>query len=59
MMNRKEFYEMLVDGFTADEFKMYFRVDPIDIMSFDYNFENVKWNFALETAYNEYCESEV
>lgn len=58
MMNRKDFYEALVDGFSTNEFVTYFGVEPADIMAFDYDFDKVKWNQNLEIAYNEYCDSE-
>lgn len=57
MMDRKEFYETLVDGFTTEEFLTYFGTEPADITDFGYSFDDVKWNYSLEIAYNEYCES--
>ena len=54
-MTRKEWYEMVVESFSRGEFEHIFGCEPLDIMDFDYNFNNVHWNMNLEYAYNEFC----
>lgn len=51
-MTRKEFYEELVSNLSESEFVQIFGCRPHDIMDFDYSFDNVEWNQALESAYN-------
>lgn len=59
-MSRKEWYEMVCDSMTAEEFEMMFATNYVDPLDFDYDFDkSVRWNFNLEYAYNEFiteCE---
>ena len=55
LMTREEFYEECVNALTAAEFYTLFGVDPLDIWDWNYSFDKVKWNYALEYAYNEAC----
>lgn len=56
-MTRKEFYEELVSNLSESEFIRLFGCRPHDIMDFDYSFDNVEWNMALEYAYNDYIDN--
>ena len=49
-MTRKEYYEMAVEVLTTEEFTQKFGFEPVD-------FEDLTWNFNLETAYNEFTSS--
>lgn len=49
-MTRREYYEMAVEVLTTEEFVQKFGFTPVD-------FEDLTWNFNLETAYNEYMGS--
>lgn len=54
-MTRKEFYEMLVEGLTYEEFVNALGCEPADIQAFEYNFDtDVTWNMYLEMAYDMY-----
>ena len=53
MITREEFYAELVYNLSTSEFIQMFGVEPHDIMDFDYDFNAVKWNMALECAYND------
>lgn len=46
-MTRKEYYEMVVSVLTNEEFVKKFDFEPVD-------FEELVWDYNLETAYNEY-----
>lgn len=50
-MSRAEFYEMAVYSLTREQFKKEFGCEPLDIMDFDYSFDKVQWNQALEFGY--------
>lgn len=58
MITRKEFYEMLVENLTHDEFVNALGCEPADIQVFEYNFEtDVTWNMNLEYAYSIYIDN--
>jgi len=58
MTTRKEFYEMLVENLTHDEFVNTLGCEPADIQAFEYDFDtDVTWNMALEYAYNAYIDN--
>lgn len=57
LFTRKEFYEMCVDSLSTVEFERLFGVKPADIQDFDYDFNKVYWNMALEYAYNDACNN--
>lgn len=46
-MTRKEYYKMVVNALTTEEFVKKFDFEPVD-------FEELVWDYNLETAYNEY-----
>jgi hypothetical protein len=46
-MTRKEYYKMAVNVLTTEEFVKKFDFEPVD-------FEELVWDYNLETAYNEY-----
>ncbi len=58
MTTRAEFYEVAVENMTETEFFRMFGVHPLDIMDFDYDFDNVTWNASLEYYYNNYIAEE-
>lgn len=49
-MTREEYYNMAVEVLTIEEFIQKFGFMPVD-------FEDLTWNFNLETAYNEFMSS--
>ena len=55
-ITRAEFYEELVICLTPEDFKTLYGVEPLDIWSFDYSFDRVKWNQEMEFSYNVYCQ---
>ena len=58
MTTRKEFYEMLVENLTHDEFVNALGCEPADIQAFEYDFDtDVTWNMNLEYAYNAYIDN--
>jgi hypothetical protein len=56
-MSRKEWYEMVVESLTEQEFERLFGCKPLNIMDFDYNFNKVHWSAIFEYLYNE-CVNE-
>ena len=46
-MTRKEYYKMVVNALTTEEFVKKFGFEPVD-------FQELVWEYNLETAYNEY-----
>ena len=56
-MTREAFYAELVYNLSEEDFTKMFGVPPHDIMDFDYDFNAVKWNMALECAYNDYINN--
>lgn len=51
-MSREEFYEMAAMALTCEEFIRQFGCEPLDPMDFDYSFDKVHWNQALEFGYD-------
>ncbi len=56
-MSRQDFYENAVYSLSEEDFERIFGVKPLDIMDFDYSFDEVIWNANLEFAYQD-CISE-
>lgn len=54
MMTRKDYYEYVAEAFCADEFERIFGATYVDPRDMDYSFDNVRWTFELECAYNDY-----
>ena len=51
-MSREEYYEDCYLSMGREEFSdMFGYEDPQDPRDFDFDFNNVKWNMALEYAY--------
>jgi hypothetical protein len=57
IMTREAFYAELVYNLSEEDFTRMFGCRPHDIMDFDYDFNTVKWNMALECAYNDYINN--
>lgn len=57
LITREDFYEMAAENLSHNEFIRLFGCEPLDIFDFDYDFSKVKWNQALEFAYQECLDS--
>lgn len=49
-MTREEYYEMAKGVLSREEFIKMFGIEPVD-------FQDLTWNYNLETAYNEFLNS--
>lgn len=59
MMERKDWYAICVMSMSIEDFEKIFGVKPVDIWSFDYDFDReVTWNQNFEIAYQEYLDND-
>ena len=57
-MSRQDYYDMCFESLGKDEMEKIFGVEVSDPRDFDYNFNNVEWNYNLEYSYQMFLDGE-